>query len=93
MNNFYSIPSEYEALIFLHSRLGDIQTVDCFCALWNHHNPGDTLRYKSDDGIGTIKITGKCSDLEEALKICRYITTLGVAVVHEPTRLQIDLEY
>ncbi len=87
-----TVPREYETLTILHSQLGDVKVVDHFCYLWNHHNKGDSLRYKSDDGFGEIVITGKCANLEEALRICKLITSMGVAVRHEETRFIVDVE-
>lgn len=89
---FTTVPREYETLTILHRQVGDVKIVDHFCYIWNHHNKGDTLRYKSDDGVGEIVITGKCADLEEALQICKLITCFGVQVRHEETRFTLDVE-
>lgn len=87
-----SIPKEYESLSILQRQIGDIKTIKYFCYLWNHYNNADTLRYKGDDGIGEIVITGKCADLEESLRICRLITSFGVAVRHEETRFTVNID-
>lgn len=82
----YKLPPEYTSLIYLHQRLGDIDTVDTACYIWNRLHTGDSLRInKVEEMLGTIHLTGKCSDTEAALNICRFITTICVGVTYEKT--------
>jgi hypothetical protein len=82
----YKLPPEYASLVYLHQRLGDVETVDAACYIWNRLHTGDTLRVnKVDEKFGTIWLTGKCVELESALDICKYITTFGVTIDYTRT--------
>lgn len=81
----WQTPPEYLSLEYLRIKLGDIETVNCICFIWNILHSGDTLRVLRDDGYGVITITGRCSDLKGALDLCKYLTTFGVAVNHQKT--------
>lgn len=84
---------EYESLIYLHTKLGDIETVNCVCFIWNQKHLGDTLRVKStDENTGEIVLTGVCQDPELAMKISKYLTTFGVTWFrYEKTMLEIEV--
>lgn len=82
----YKLPTEYTSLVYLHTHIGDVTTVEYICNIWNKLHQGDTLRIlRVNNPEGFIVITGKCVDTASALDICRYLTTLGVGVRHEKT--------
>ena len=84
---------EYESLIYLRTKLGDIETVNCVCFIWNRKHLGDNLRMKSaDERTGEIVLTGICKDPELAMKISKYLTTFGVTWFrYEKTVLEIEI--
>ncbi len=89
----FELPPEFESLIYLHTKLGDIETVNCVCYIWNRKHLGDTLRVKSTDKqTGEIVLTGKCKDPDMAMKISKWLTTFGVTWFrYEKTILEIEV--
>lgn len=87
------LPPEYESLIYLNTKLGDIETVNCVCFIWNRKHSGDTLRVKSaDEYTGEIVLTGKCQDPDMAMKVSKWLTTFGVTWFrYEKTILEIEI--
>lgn len=85
------IPVAYESLKYLHTKLGDVEIVKCVCVIWNKLHIGDSVRYKEDDGISVITVTGKCQNVEEMLNICKLHTTVCIQIRHEPTTITIEL--
>lgn len=82
----YKSPVEYTSLIYLHTYIGDVTTVEYICNIWNKLHQGDTLRIlRVNNPTNTIVITGKCVNTPDALDICRYLTTVSVDVCHEKT--------
>jgi hypothetical protein len=91
----YCLPIPYASLPYLHSKLGDIETVACVCHIWNRFHRDDSLRVKGDDGHCTIFITGRCSDVKQVLGICKNVTSICVGVEYEsePITQTITIEY
>ncbi len=89
----FQLAPEYESLIYLHTKLGDIETVNCVCFIWNRKHLGDSLRMKSaDEHTGEIILTGISQDPELAMKISKYLTTFGVTWFrYEKTILEIEI--
>lgn len=89
----FELPVEYTSLGHLHTKLGDIETVNCVCFIWNRMHLGDTLRVKStDEQTGEIILTGKCQDPDMAMKISKRLTTFGVTWFrYEKTILEIEV--
>ena len=89
----FELPVEYASLMYLHTKLGDIETVECVCSIWNKLNIGNTLRVKSvEDMTGTVTLTGVCKDPELAVKICKWLVTIMVAVKYEKTIVKMEFE-
>jgi hypothetical protein len=88
----FKLPAEYESLFYLHTMLGDIKIVECVCTIWNKVNLGDTLRIiKADDSTGIITLTGKCHDVEAAIKICKWLVTFAmVQIRYEKTIISFE---
>lgn len=89
----FELPVEYTSLIYLHTKLGDIETVECVCFIWNQKHLGDSLRMKSaDECTGEIILTGVCQDPDAAMKISKWLTTFGVTWFrYEKTVLEIEI--
>lgn len=89
----FTLPSEYNSLGYLHTKLGDVETIECVCFIWNKLNLGNTLRVKSvEPKTGTITLTGICSNVEQAIKICKWLVTIMVAVKYEKTVVNMEFE-
>lgn len=90
----FELPVEYTSLGHLHMKLGDIETIECVCVIWNKFNLGNTLRVESvEDTTGTITLTGVCKDPELAVKICKWLVTIMVAVRYEKTIVKMEFEW
>lgn len=89
----YKLPAEYQSLIYLHTKLGDVQIVECVCTIWNALHKGNTLRVKSaDDRTGIIILTGVCDNPQEAIKICKWLTTfVMVRIRYEKTIFSVEI--
>lgn len=89
----YQLPPEYKSLIYLHTKLGDVQVVECVCVIWNAMHKGNTLRVKSaDDNTGVIMLTGVCDDPQEAIKIGKWLTTFAlVQIRYEKTIFSVEI--
>jgi len=90
-NKDYKLPEEYYSLLYLHSKLGDVETVKSVCHIWNKLHPKDTVRYKTDDNYARIFITGICASTEELLEICSYVVSSHVRIFHEKTIMTIEV--
>lgn len=90
----FKLPPEYESLSYLHTHFGDIKNVECVCIIWNKVHLGNTLRIKkTDDKTGVITLTGICQDVEEAIKICKWLTTFVlVQIRYEKTIVNLSYE-
>ena len=89
----YKLPPEYQSLIYLHTKLGDIQVVECVCTIWNALHQGNTLRVKSaDESMGIIMLTGVCDAPQEAIKIGKWLTTFAlVQIRYEKTIFSVEI--
>ena len=89
----YRPPPEYKSLEYLHTKLGDIQVVECVCIIWNTMHKGNTLRVKSaDDNTGVIMLTGVCDDPQAAIKIGKWLTTFAlVQIRYEKTIFSVEI--
>lgn len=85
----FTLPKEYEA--FLHLQLGDLKTVEYCCRVWNSLQKEDNLRMTQPVAFGEIGVTGKCSDVEEFLDICKYLTSCGVTTTHKKTIITMEI--
>lgn len=88
----YKVPEAYQSLVYLHTYLGDVRTVEAVCHIWNQLNWGTCkVRIKSvDEGSSHIKLTGKCQDTDRLLALCRYLTSSCVLVTYEPTIVNME---
>lgn len=93
----YTSPPEYESLLYLHTHLGDIKTVEYVCIIWNrlHHNNSlriNTVDNRVDKDFCTIILTGVCDDVESVIQICYWLPTLCmVQIKHEPTIISVEV--
>ena len=87
----YKLPEDYVSLMHLHPYLGDIKVVEYVCKIWNTLHRGDTTRLLRDDGCYHIILTGKCCDVPELLKVCQWLTCVGVLVTHEKTTVTVEI--
>ena len=80
------------SLVNLTSYLGDIKTVEAACYIWNLKHPNDYARVKEVvEERSQIILTGKCSNSDELVEICRYLTTVGVLVTYEKTTITLEI--
>lgn len=90
----FELPVEYTSLMYLHTKLGDIETIECVCFIWNRLNVGNTLRVKNvEDMTGTVTLTGVCKDPELAVRICKWLITIMVSVRYEKTIVKMEFEW
>lgn len=83
--------SDYN-LINLTAYLGDVKTVDAICYIWNLKHFHDRVYIKDvSEETSTITLSGVCSNEEELLDVCRYLTTVSVAVRYEKTYVQVEV--
>lgn len=86
----YELPKEYLSLIYLG--MGCALSVEYACRIWNTLHRKDTLRVKDIiERNSEIVLTGLCSDVEEALRICKYLTAFGVLVRYEKTMITLEV--
>lgn len=86
----YKLPKEYLSLVYL--RLGCASSAEYLCRIWNTLHREDTLRVKEIiETNSEIVLTGVCSDVEEALRICKYLTAFGVLVRYEKTMITFEV--
>ena len=86
----YELPKEYLSLVYL--RLGCTLSVEYVCRIWNTLHRGDTLRVKEIiETNSEIILTGICSDVEEAVRVCKYLTAVGVLVRYEKTMITFEV--
>lgn len=86
----YELPKEYLSLVYL--RLGCVLSAEYVCRIWNTLHREDTLRVKEIiETNSEIILTGICSDVEEALRICKYLTAIGVLVRYEKTMITFEV--
>lgn len=77
-------------LVNLHSLLGDTKTVQAICYVWNLKHREDHVRLSHEDRC-TIYITGKCSNVNELLEVCKYLTSGGIDVQHFKTIITLEV--
>lgn len=83
--------SDY-SLVNLTGYLGDIKTVEAACYIWNLKHPNDYVRVKEViKQQSQIIITGNCSNSDEIVEICRYLTTVGVLITYEKTTVTLEI--
>lgn len=88
----FTTPPEYESLLYLHTHLGDIKTVEYVCIIWNRLHHMNSLRIKRvDEDYGTITLTGRCDDVSLATKICNWLRTACAQIKHEPTIISVEV--
>ena len=89
----YRPPLKYKSLEYLHTKLGDVQVVECVCIIWNVMHKGNTLRVKSaDDTTGIIMLTGVCDNPQEVIKIGKWLTTFAlVQIRYEKTIFSVEI--
>lgn len=93
MNDF-KLPPEYASFPYLR-HLGDVGTVDAICKVWNTVNgwQNNSLRIKEvNEKLGQIILTGRCTDSEQAVMICKYLTSWPISVRYEKTITTISIE-
>ena len=91
----FVLPPQYESFVYLTTHLGDVGNIKAVCAVWNIVNgwKNNSLRVKSiDEGIGEIILTGRCTDVEQAVSICSYLVSGMVHVRYEKTITTITVE-
>lgn len=91
----FKLPLEYESFKYLHVHLGDIGTVEAVCKVWNQVKvwQNNSLRIKEvNEQLGQIILTGRCVDTEQAVLICKYLTSHPISIKYEKTIMTIDIE-
>lgn len=82
---------DYKSLVYLQSMLGDVKTVEAVCHIWRQIHTEDSLRVKEVvDSNSQIILTGRCQDVETALDLCKYLTSIGVLVTYEKTVIHFE---
>jgi len=79
-------------LVNLTGYLGDIKVVEAACHIWNMKHPNDSVRIKHViESNLEIALTGKCSNTDELIEVCKYLTTLGVLITYSKTFVTLEV--
>jgi glucose-6-phosphate isomerase len=82
--------SDYN-LVNLTGYLGDIRVVEAACHIWNMKHPSDSVRIKHViESNCEIVLTGKCSDPDELVEVCKYLTTVVVLITYSKTFVTLE---